>query len=73
MTNQSERELLIRLVTKIVNCDGSEEEIDSWLDQAQGLVVHPSLSDLIFYPEKDDVTPEEIVDEALSYKPMSLG
>ncbi len=73
MSSQSERELLIGLVTKIMNCDGSDEEIDSWLDQAQGLVKHPSLSDLIFYPEQEDTTPEEIVDEALSYKPLSLG
>ena len=67
------KEELIELVRKIMECEGTEEEIDNWLSEVKGNVNHPAVSDLIFYPENDDVTPEEIVEEALSYKPLSLS
>lgn len=36
---------------------------------------HPQASDLIFWPpdELRDATPEQIVDAAMSYRPISLG
>lgn len=64
---------LIELVRKIIECEGTEEEIDNWLQEVKSSVNHPAVSDLIFYPENDDITPEEIVEVALSYQPLELG
>lgn len=63
------KEELIKLVEKIINCDGSEEEIDNMILKLEKNVNHPEVTDLIFYDEK---SPEEIIDIALSYKPIIL-
>lgn len=63
---------LVELVRRIMECTGSDEEIDAWMLEVENSVQHPSVSDLIFYPESDDVTPEEVVEEALAYKPLGL-
>ena len=60
---------LIDLVNKIINCEGTEEEIDSMILTLEKNVIYPDISDLIFYSEK---TAEEIVDIALMYKPIPL-
>ena len=73
MPDVKNKEELVELVRKIMECEGSEEEIDEWLLIVKDSVPHPAVSDLIFYPEDDDVTPEEVVEQALSYKPLSLG
>ena len=64
---------LIELVRKIIECEGTEEEIDNWLQEVKSSVNHPAVSDLSFYPENDDILPEEIVEVALSYQPLELG
>ncbi|GKU78142.1 bacteriocin immunity protein [Paenibacillus sp. L3-i20] len=61
------REDLVELVSKIMNVEGSEEEIAEMIDILKRNVPHPELSDLIFWNSKD-LTPKEVVDEALSYK-----
>lgn len=76
------REQLIELGIKIVNCEGTEEEIDAMYELFSKNVPHPNGANLFFYPEnynarKHDLskykpTVEEIVDKALSYKPIQL-
>jgi hypothetical protein len=76
------REELILLGKKIVNNEGTEEEIDEMYDLFSFNVPHPNGANLFFYPENynanlDDIseydpTVEEVVDLALSYKPMIL-
>jgi len=63
------REQLIELVTRIVNCDGTEQEIDEMISVLTENVQDPEVTDYIYYDEK---TPEEIVDKALSYTPIAL-
>ncbi|GLC28921.1 bacteriocin immunity protein [Clostridium omnivorum] len=63
---------LIEIVKRIINVEGTEEEIDEMIEVFERNVPHPAASDLIFYPEKGEVTPEEIVEEALNYKAISL-
>ena len=64
------RDELIELVVTIKSVgDRTEEEIDQLIDQLERNVPHPEVSDLIYY---DDLTAEEIVDKALSYKPIQL-
>ena len=35
-------------------------------------VPHLGVSDLIFWPERGELTAEQIVDDALAYKPIAL-
>jgi len=73
---------LIQLGKKIVNCEGSEKEIDLMIDLFNQNVPHPKGASLFYYPEnynarKDDIskynpTVEEVVDKALNYKPIQL-
>ncbi|WP_405111639.1 hypothetical protein MHH28_03075 [Paenibacillus sp. FSL K6-1217] len=65
------RQQLIELVTKIVNAEGTEAELDQWLEIVASNVAHPGVSDLIFWHEPE-LTPEEIVDSALGYQPIVL-
>jgi Colicin immunity protein / pyocin immunity protein len=74
------RDELIELGTKIVNCEGTEEEIDKMIDLFDKNVIHPNGSNLFYYPENYNVrtfdittynpTIEEVVDKCLSYKPI---
>ncbi len=63
------RDELIKLVSDIKNCRGSEREIDEMVVKLRKNVTCPYVTDLIFFDEK---TPEEIVDAALAYKPILL-
>ncbi|WP_291581483.1 bacteriocin immunity protein [Clostridium sp. UBA6640] len=71
MLEKLTREELISLVSKIVECEGTEEEIDEMIEVVERNVPHPEVSDLIYWNEKD-LTPEQIVDIALAYKPIQL-
>lgn len=71
MKSPLSRQDLVELVTKIINCEGSEEQVDKWLELAEENVPHPRLSDLIYYSEEEK-SPEQIVDEALAYTPFAL-
>lgn len=66
------REELIELVEKIMACEGGEEQMYRRVQIFENNVPHPAASDLIFWPKVDGNSAEEIVDEALSYKPNLL-
>jgi hypothetical protein len=71
MRRLSKKEL-IELVKNI--CEGnynSEEERHDMLEVFMYNVPHPEAPNLIFY-HKPRLTPEEIVDKALSYQPIIL-
>lgn len=72
MAERLNREQLIALVTRIIDADGTEEEINDMITLLERNVPHPEVSDLIFYSE-EDMTAEQMVDSALAYKPMRLG
>ena len=63
------REELIELVSKIMKCEGTEEEVDNMIALLRKNVVDPYVTDYIYYEEN---TPEEVVDKALAYKPIIL-
>jgi Colicin immunity protein / pyocin immunity protein len=46
------KEQAIELVEKIINCEGTEAEIDEWIDTLSKNVPHPHISDLIFHPDR---------------------
>lgn len=63
------RKELIELVSKIMNCEGSESEIDKMIEVLKENVMNPAVINLIY---SEDNTPEEVVDKALAYKPIIL-
>ena len=71
MLKKLTREELINLVNRIVECEGSEEEIDEMIEVVKRNVPHPEISDLIYWND-EELTPEQIVDKALEYKPIQI-
>ncbi|SDY69996.1 bacteriocin immunity protein [Thermoactinomyces sp. DSM 45892] len=65
------RDELVEIVRKIMNSEGTEEELDEMIDLFNQNVPHPEASDLIFWDNRN-LTVEEIVEEALNYKPIIL-
>ncbi|GAA3933498.1 hypothetical protein [Litoribacillus peritrichatus] len=65
------KEELIALVQKIMDCTGSEEEQNEDLYLLQNNVPHPEVTDLIFW-HRPELSAEEVVEKALSYKPIQL-
>ena len=64
------KEQIIELVNKIIDVEHySEQEIEDMIVELEKGVIDPNISDYIFW---DDLTPEEIADKALSYKPICL-
>lgn len=63
------RDELIELVRKIMDCEGTEEEIDEMIVVLEANVSDHEVTDYIYYDEK---TPDEVVDKALAYKPIAL-
>jgi len=76
MTEPLSRVELIELVEKIMHGEGTEEETNEWLELIKANVPDPEVSDLIFWPDvrglPDNLTAEQIVDMAVSYKPIAL-
>lgn len=59
------REELIKLATKIAECEGTEKEIDNMTDILESNLPDSGISDLIYYPD-ESITTEEIIDIALA-------
>ena len=65
------KEDLVRLVTKIMNTEGSEAEIDEYVGIVNREVPHPEWMTLAFYDDRN-LTPQQVVEEALAYKPLQV-
>ena len=63
------REELIDLVKQIFAAQGTEEEINSLVALLEMNVLDPRVSNYIYW---EDLTPEEVVDKALKYRPIQL-
>ena len=77
MEEKLTRDEIIRLVGKLMNAEGTEKEMDEWLRLVELNVPDAGVSDIIFWPNvrhlPDNLTAEEVVDIAFSYKPIILG
>ncbi|MED4172382.1 hypothetical protein P4631_07955 [Halalkalibacterium halodurans] len=62
---------LIQLVEKIMNAEGTVEEIDRYMNVLEKNVPDPNVSDLIFWND-EELSAGEIVVRALNYKPNLL-
>ncbi|WP_327396651.1 hypothetical protein [Streptomyces phaeochromogenes] len=64
------REQLVELVRRIVAFDGAEEEVDAMEELFESSVPFPGAYSLIYHAEPE-LTPEEIVEKALSYRAVA--
>ncbi|WFR62860.1 bacteriocin immunity protein [Paenibacillus amylolyticus] len=62
---------LIELVRKLMDAEGTEAELDDMLTELQRQVPHAEISNLIYWDDRD-LTPEQIVEEALAARPIIL-
>jgi hypothetical protein len=67
------RDELIEIVRRILA--GGDDDVDYYVLLLEVNVHHPGVIDLIFWPppELADASPEEIIDAALSYRPIALS
>ena len=76
VATEEEREELVRLVTYLMSAEGAEDEQDAALKTLESRVLHPRVSNLIFWPNHEgferELTPDEVVDVALAYRPIEL-
>ncbi len=71
MMKIKDREELVQLVQSIMDAVGTEEEQEEMLSILEASVPDPNVSNLIYYPpDSNELTAEEVVDRALSYKPI---
>ncbi|MFF5161621.1 e9imm peptide [Streptomyces sp. NPDC000348] len=63
------------LVQRIMDADyASDDEVDGWLDRLGRALACPSgqVRDLIFWPPERELSADEVVDQALAYRPVAL-
>ncbi|MFI8203567.1 e9imm peptide [Streptomyces sp. NPDC085937] len=63
------------LVQRVMEADyPSDDEVDGWLDRLDSALACPSgyVSDLIFWPPERERSADEVVDQALAYRPIAL-
>ena len=65
------REELVRMVQLLIDARLTEEEEDRIVNELKSSVVHPRVTDLIYY-NTPKLTAEEVVDRALAYRPIEL-
>ncbi|MEV5879747.1 hypothetical protein AB0L75_37150 [Streptomyces sp. NPDC052101] len=62
---------LVRIVQQLIDAGLPEEEEDRLLEELKASVLHPRVSDLIYY-SNPPLTAEEVVNQALAYRPIEL-
>ncbi|MGM1064419.1 hypothetical protein [Saccharothrix sp. Mg75] len=67
-----DRRALIALVERFQRGEVAEEEDDVAVAALVAATGNPHVLQLIFYPEDDDVTAGQIVEQALAYRPIAL-
>lgn len=72
MREKMTKEELIKLVTQICEADfNTEKERRAMIQKFRQNVLDPEAVDLIYY-HKPSLTPKEVVEKALAYKPIIL-
>ncbi|WJY36277.1 e9imm peptide [Streptomyces sp. P9-2B-2] len=65
----------VALVQRIMEADYvSDDEVAGWLDRLGTVLACPSghVSELIFWPPVRELSADEVVDQALGYRPIAL-
>ena len=62
----------INLIENIMLANGSEVDIDYWLQLLEVNFSNPNISDLIYWPERENMSAEEIFEKIKSYQTICL-
>ncbi|OAX50913.1 hypothetical protein [Paenibacillus sp. AD87] len=62
---------LVERVRNLMNAEGTEDELDEMLTELEQEMPYAEISNLIFWDDRD-LTPEQIVEEALAARPIIL-
>ncbi|WP_181446679.1 e9imm peptide [Streptomyces sp. NTH33] len=65
----------VALVQRIMDADyASDEEVGNWLEMLGRVLACPPghVSSLIFWPPERELSADEVVDQALAYRPIAL-
>ena len=65
----------VALVQRIMDAGCvSDDDVAGWLDKLDRALACPSghVSGLIFWPSERDLSADEVVDQALAYRPLAL-
>ncbi|MGW6741558.1 e9imm peptide [Streptomyces sp. NPDC055025] len=65
----------VALVQRVMDAGcASDDEVDGWLDRLDRALACPSghVSGLIFWPPERDLSADEVVEQALAYRPIVL-
>jgi hypothetical protein len=65
---EPDRNRLMAIVDRIIRCDGSDREVDELIREFCAAVPHPEALNVLGASD----SPEEIVEIALSYRPILL-
>ena len=71
MPDKLSKQELVVLVSRIIDADGTEDEISEMISIVESNVPHPSITDLIYYSD-EDLTPSHVVEIALADRPIEL-
>jgi hypothetical protein len=71
MTQRKSREELVAMVQQLIDATLPEEDEDRLLEEVEASVPHPRVVNLIYHTDPQ-LTAEEVVDQALSYRPIEL-
>ncbi|MFD6994382.1 hypothetical protein [Streptomyces sp. NPDC059943] len=71
MSPRMSRDELISLVRRIMAGEDSEEVGDQLMERLAEQVTDPLVSAYIFY-SSPELSPEEVVDKALAYRPIAI-
>ncbi|MGW1953477.1 bacteriocin immunity protein [Streptomyces sp. NPDC001920] len=69
--SKKSREELIHMVQQLIDANLPEDEEDRIVEELKLSVLHPRVTDLIYY-NTPKLTAEEVVDRALAYRPIEL-
>jgi len=67
-----ERSQLIELVKRILSVADTEEKLQELRVDLENSVSDPKVIDYLYAKEYEDLSAEQIIDKALSYKPFML-
>ena len=62
---------LIALVEQLFSCRGTPAQENEWITALEQNVPHPAITDLMYWSD-EELSPAQIVDRALAYKPIPL-
>jgi hypothetical protein len=68
-----DRQQMIAVIEQLQNGEfESDEELTPVLESLIYSTGNPHVPDLIFHPKGPELTPEQVIDEALRYRPLEL-